>query len=58
VVPLASLLGLSDTPGELADRSGFISGEELKQLIAEALDPDSRARCCSPGCSPTMVADS
>jgi len=42
VVPLASLLGLSDTPGELADRSGFISGEELKQLIAEALDPDSR----------------
>jgi hypothetical protein len=41
VVPLASLLELSDTPGELADRSGFISGEELKQLIAEALDPDS-----------------
>jgi hypothetical protein len=42
VVPLTSLLGLSDTPGELADRSGFIAGEELKQLIADALDPDSR----------------
>jgi hypothetical protein len=42
VVPLASLLGLSDTPGELADRSGFIPGEELKRLIADALDPDSR----------------
>jgi hypothetical protein len=42
VVPLASLLGLSDVPGELADRSGFIPGEELKQLIADALDPDNR----------------
>jgi Domain of unknown function (DUF222) len=42
VVPLASLLGLSDTPGELADRSGFIPGEELKQLIANALDLDNR----------------
>jgi hypothetical protein len=39
---LASLLGLRDTPGELADRSGFIPGEELKQLIADALDSDSR----------------
>jgi hypothetical protein len=42
MVPLASLLGLRDTPGELADRSGFIPGEELKQLIADALDSDSR----------------
>ena len=42
VVSLASLLGLSDTPGELADRSGFIPGEELKQLIADTLDPDNR----------------
>jgi hypothetical protein len=42
VVPLTSLLGLSDTPGEVADRSGFILGEELQQLIADALDPDSR----------------
>ena len=42
VLPLASLLGLNNTPGELADRSGFIPGEELKQLIADALDPDSR----------------
>jgi hypothetical protein len=44
VVPLASLLGLRDTPGELADRSGFIPAEELKQLIADALDSDSRDR--------------
>ncbi|MGH3340698.1 MAG: DUF222 domain-containing protein, partial [Propionibacteriaceae bacterium] len=42
VVSLASLLGLSDTPGELADRSGFIPGEDLKQLIADTLDPDNR----------------
>jgi Domain of unknown function (DUF222) len=42
VVPLASLLGLGDTPGELADRSGFIPGDELKQLIADTLDPDNR----------------
>jgi hypothetical protein len=42
VIPFASLLGLSDVPGELADRSGFIPGEELKQLIAAALDPNSR----------------
>jgi Domain of unknown function (DUF222) len=42
VVPLTSLLGLSDTPAELADRSGFVLGEELQRLIAAALDPDSR----------------
>ncbi len=38
VVPIASLLGATDTPGELADRSGFIPGEVLKELIADALD--------------------
>ena len=42
MVPLASLLGATDAPGELADRSGFIPGEELKQPIADALDPDTR----------------
>jgi hypothetical protein len=42
VVPLASLLGANDTPAELADRSGFMPGEALKQQIAETLDPDSR----------------
>ena len=42
VVPLASLLGATDSPAELADRSGFIPGETLRDLIAETLDPDSR----------------
>ncbi|MFL6043504.1 MAG: DUF222 domain-containing protein [Propionibacteriaceae bacterium] len=42
VVPLASLLDVGETPGELADRSGFVPGEVLRQLIAEALDSDSR----------------
>jgi len=42
VVPLSSLLGLSDAPAELADRSGLISGEILRQQIAELLEPDSR----------------
>ena len=42
VVPLGSLLGATNAPGELADRSGFIPGEVLKQLIADALDPDGR----------------
>ena len=42
VVPLSSLLGTSEAPAELADRSGFIPGEMLRQQIAEALDPDSR----------------
>ncbi len=37
VVPLASLLDASETPGELADRSGFIPGEILKDQITEAL---------------------
>ena len=34
VVPLASLLDLDDTPGELADRSASIPAEELRQLIS------------------------
>jgi uncharacterized protein DUF222 len=42
VVPLASLLDASDAPGELADRSGFIPGDILKEQIAGTLDPDSR----------------
>jgi Domain of unknown function (DUF222) len=50
VVPLASLLGLRETPGELADRSGFIPGEELKQLIATPSTPTAATRCCSPDC--------
>jgi len=42
VVPLSSLLALNDTPGELTDRSGLIPGSVLRELIAEALDPDRR----------------
>jgi hypothetical protein len=42
VVPLSSLLSDCDTPAELADRSGFIPGEALKEQIAAALDADSR----------------
>jgi hypothetical protein len=42
VVPLASLLDVSEAPGELADRSGFVPGEVLRQLIAETLDSDGR----------------
>jgi hypothetical protein len=41
VVPLSSLLGATDTPAELADRSGFIPGETLRQHIADALDTNS-----------------
>ena len=41
VVPLSSLLGATDTPGELLDRSGVIPGEMLRNQIAEALDADS-----------------
>ena len=59
VVPLASLLGASDTPGELADRSGFIPGEMLREHISRRLRPATTAtRCCSPGCSPTTAAGS
>ena len=42
VVPLSSLLSDSDTPAELADRSGFIPGETLRQQIADAIDSDRR----------------
>jgi hypothetical protein len=38
VVPLSSLLNDCDTPAELADRSGVIPGETLRQHIADALD--------------------
>jgi hypothetical protein len=41
VVPLASLLGASNAPGELADRSGFVPGEILREQITEALNSDS-----------------
>jgi Domain of unknown function (DUF222) len=41
VVPLASLLGASHAPGELADRSGFVPGEILREQIAEALNSDN-----------------
>jgi hypothetical protein len=37
VVPLSSLLGVSESPGELADRSGLVPAEELRQLITDAL---------------------
>ena len=42
VVPLSSLLGTDESPGELADRSGFIPGEVLRQHIAETLDRQPR----------------
>jgi Domain of unknown function (DUF222) len=40
VVPLSSLLGCDHTPGELADRSGFVPADTLRRLIADALTPD------------------
>ncbi len=43
VVPLSSVLGLSDTPGELADRSGLIPGVRCcASQIADVLERDSR----------------
>jgi Domain of unknown function (DUF222) len=42
VVPLSSLLGATDAPAELGDRSGFIPGETLRQQIAEAIQATSR----------------
>jgi hypothetical protein len=42
VVPLASLLGASDKPAELADRSGIVSADDLKKLISDAFGPNSR----------------
>jgi hypothetical protein len=41
VVPLTSLLGTSDAPGELTDRSGLIPSSVLRQQIVETLDPDN-----------------
>ena len=38
VVPLSSLLNDNDTPAELADRSGCIPAETLRQHIADTLD--------------------
>ena len=40
VVPLSSLLGATEAPGELADKSGFIHGETLRQQITEAIQAD------------------
>jgi Domain of unknown function (DUF222) len=42
IVPLASLLGASDAPAEVADRSGLIPGEVLKEEIAAAIDSNGR----------------
>ena len=42
VVPLSRLLSDCDTPAELADRSGFVPGETLRQHIADAIDSDRR----------------
>jgi hypothetical protein len=41
VVPLATLLGASDAPGELADQSGVVPGQVLREQIAEVIDADS-----------------
>jgi Domain of unknown function (DUF222) len=41
VVPLSSLLGNTDTPAELADRSGYIPAEMLRQHIADAIQANS-----------------
>jgi hypothetical protein len=41
VAPLSSLLGATDSPAELADRSGLIPGEILRQHIADTTSPDS-----------------
>jgi len=40
VVPLSSLLGLTDTPAQLADRSGAVPADVLRQTIADALGSD------------------
>ena len=42
MVPLSSLLGASDCPGELADRSGLVPAEQLRQMVAEALGSDGQ----------------
>jgi hypothetical protein len=40
VVPLSSLLGLDDTPAQLADRSSAVPAETLRETIADALGSD------------------
>ncbi len=40
VVPLTSLLGLSETAGELTDRSGCVPADQLRRLIADSLAED------------------
>jgi hypothetical protein len=40
VVPLSSLLGLTDTPAQLADRSGAVPADTLRRTIADALGSD------------------
>jgi hypothetical protein len=40
VVPLSSLLGLTNTPAELTDRSALIPADTLRQLIADLVKPD------------------
>jgi hypothetical protein len=42
VVPLSSLLGASEAPAELADRSGFMPGAMLREQIAEAIESNGR----------------
>ena len=42
VIPLASLLDGTQLPGELADRSGFIPGDILKEQITGALGTNGR----------------
>ena len=37
VVPLSSLLGVNDTPGQLADRSSAVPADVLRATIADAL---------------------
>ena len=40
VVPLSSLLGLTDTPGQLADRTSAVPADLLRETIADALGSD------------------
>ncbi len=44
VVPLTSLLGLDDSPGELTDRSAMVPAETIRQLITDTLDADRDSR--------------
>ncbi len=41
VVPLSSMLGLDETPGQLADRSSAVPADVLRQTIADALGSDA-----------------